>query len=95
VFLPTPKSITHSTKAVQRLGKLMGFKEARNDMEHYRLDFNDDSLKSFKMKYIGNDGNEERIMYKHYTVEQMKNVIAKFRKANVRLRELSLFPPGI
>lgn len=70
------------------MGQLMEFKEVRNDMGHYPLDFDDDTLTSFKMKYIGNDGNTEKTMYKYYTIVQMKDIITKFRNANVRLAEL-------
>lgn len=73
---------------ITEMGQLMEFKEVRNDMGHYRMDFDDDTLKSFKMQYIGNDGTAERVLYKPYTVDQMRNIITKFRKANIKLMEL-------
>lgn len=66
---------------------LMEFKEVRNDMGHYRLEF-DDSLRSFKMPYIGEENGELKILWKRYNLEQMKDIISRFRKVNLKLMEL-------
>lgn len=68
---------------------LMEFKDVRNDMGHYQLDFEDDTLQSFKMQYIGEEDGELRVLWKRYTVEQLKDVISRFRKANIKLMGLS------
>lgn len=70
------------------LGLLMEFKAIRNDLAHYRLIFEDETLQSFKMQYVGNDGEEERVMYKTYIVSELKSVINQFRNANLKLAEL-------
>jgi hypothetical protein len=57
-------------------------------MGHYRLDFEDNTLKSFKMPYIGEENGELRILWKQYTLDQMKDIVSKFRKANLKLMEL-------
>ena len=67
---------------------LIEFKEVRNDMGHYRLDFDDNSLKSFKMPYIGEKDGEVRVLWKLYTVENMRDIVTRFRKANIKLMEL-------
>lgn len=70
------------------LDMLIEFKEVRNDMGHYRLDFEDATLKSFKMLYIGEENGELRVLWKKYTLEQMKDIVTRFRKANIKLMEL-------
>jgi len=72
----------------ENIDMLMEFKEVRNDMGHYRLDFEDDTLKSFKMPYIGEENGELRVLWKKYTIEQMKDIVTRFRKANIKLMEL-------
>lgn len=70
------------------LDMLLEFKEVRNDMGHYRLDFEDDTLVSFKMPYIGEENGELRILWKRYTLKQMKDIVSNFREANMKLMEL-------
>lgn len=72
----------------EEMGQLMEFKEVRNDMGHYRLQFIDESLKEFKMSYIGDKNGVEGVLWKSYTIDDMRNIITKFRKANMRLMEL-------
>jgi hypothetical protein len=72
----------------EHIDSLVEFKEIRNDMSHHRLDFEDDTLKSFKMPYIDEQNGELRILWKRYTLEQMKDSVSRFRKANLKLMEL-------
>lgn len=72
----------------EHLDMLLEFKEVRNDMGHYRLDFEDDTLKSFKMPYIGEENGELRILWKHYTLDKMKDIISRFVNTNMKLMEL-------
>ena len=72
----------------QEMGQLMEFKQIRNDMGHYTMKFNDASLQSFKMQYIGECDGQEKVLYKTYNIDQMKNIISKFRKTNIKLTEL-------
>ena len=66
------------------LDMLLKFKEVRIDMGHYRLNFEDKTLQSFKMPYIGNVCGELRVLYKTYTLSQMKDIVDRFRKANFK-----------
>ncbi len=72
----------------EHIDMLLEFKEVRNDMGHYRIEFDDDTLKSFKMPYIGEENGELRVLWKHYTMIQMKDIVDRFRKANFMLMEL-------
>lgn len=74
----------------EHIDMLVEFKEVRNDMGHYRLDFEDETLKSFKMPYIGEENGELRVLCKRYTLEKMKDIVSRFRKANLKLMELVL-----
>lgn len=70
------------------LDMLIEFKEVRNHMGHYRLQFEDEVLQSFKMPYIGTECGELRVLYKTYTLRQMIDIIERFRMANFTLMEL-------
>jgi hypothetical protein len=74
---------------IVELEQLMEFKEVRNDMGHYRMEFEKD-LQSFKMPYVGIENGVERVLYKSYTLQQMVDIILKFQKANMRFVELIL-----
>lgn len=70
------------------LDMLIEFKDVRNDMGHYKLEFKDDTFSSFKMLYVGSECGELKICYKTYTLVRMMEIITRFRKANLKFMEL-------
>lgn len=68
--------------------QLMEFKGYRNDMGHYPIRFTDETLKSFTIRYIDNINGVDKFTTKTYTVQEIRDVVDRFRKAAVTLSQL-------
>ena len=72
------------------LEKLWEFKEVRNDLAHYKLQFVDGTkFKEFRFWLIQPDATgEERLHYKPYTIEYFKECLTKFIDLNLTMAKL-------
>jgi len=65
------------------LDQLHDFREIRNDMAHYKMDFpNRNNLKEFRIIFIDEDEGIEGLMQKHYTWDFFIDSLQKFKKLN-------------
>lgn len=74
----------------EELDKLWEFKQVRNDLAHLKLLFEEHSdFKSFKFLMIQDDkSGVEKLYYKPYTVEYLKECLRKFVDLNMTLLKL-------
>ena len=72
------------------LDKLWEFKDVRNDLAHLKLLVEDNfDFKLFKFLVIQDDENgKEKLYYKPYTIEYLKECLRKFTDLNLNLAKL-------
>lgn len=80
----------HYATYKDELEKLWEFKTIRNDLAHLKMFFDKDSnFKLFKLLKIQDDENgQERLFYKPYTIEYLKESLKKFVDLNMTLFKL-------
>jgi len=71
------------------LEKLWEFKVIRNDIAHYKMQFEDsESPKFFDVYYVDEENGAQRLFSKHYLIAEAAESVRRFRRLNMKLYKL-------